>query len=59
MKWIKCSERMPENTEEVLTWNGEYYVEAYVGNYWQTDSAELDKVTHWAKLPTPPKKDLK
>ncbi len=55
MNWIKCSDRLPTETKDYLTWNGDYYVEQFVvsSKYWQTDSTELDPVTHWAEINPP------
>lgn len=61
MKWIKCSERMPEADVSVLAlWNGGIQV-LFVhsstglwddGDFWSC--IDHDEVTHWMPLPQPP-----
>ena len=59
-KWIKCSERMPENDDTVLTWNGDTFqvdrfdVNGLVHGIWHEQ--RLD-VTHWQPLTEPPAED--
>jgi len=68
MKWIKCSERMPENETDCLCYfRGEYNVCFYDRRkgmqVWQPDDdqcrhpwVETD-ATHWMPLPDPPEGD--
>lgn len=58
-KWIKCSERMPEELEDVLVTDGRSVEVMYLrlGLWYVTsqDSAICgDEVTHWMPLPEPP-----
>ncbi|KZR10456.1 DUF551 domain-containing protein [Klebsiella aerogenes] len=66
MEWIKCSERIPEETQKLLVYsNGEV-----IAGFWNyvmppidykkyrafTDfgGRKLDIATHWMPFPTPP-----
>lgn len=64
--WIKCSERMPENTQMVLAFSQGEIVAAY-WNYvvcpieykkyrafTYLSGSLLEHVTHWQPLPEPP-----
>lgn len=54
-KWIKCSERMPEERDGFvfLTWNGRYIgKELFLGGVFQCLKPEA--ITHWMPLPEPP-----
>lgn len=64
--WIKCSERMPENTQMVLAFSQGEIVAAY-WNYvvcpidykkyrafTYLSGSLLEDVTHWQPLPEPP-----
>lgn len=58
-KWVKCSERMPEELEDVLVSDGRSVEVMYLrlGLWYVTspDSAICgDEVTHWMPLPEPP-----
>lgn len=58
-EWIKCSERMPEELEDVLVTDGRSVEVMYLNfGLWyvtSTDSAICgDEVTHWMPLPEPP-----
>lgn len=66
-EWIKCSERMPPNGEEVLIWDdGEYLLGESTGSvntynfgiFWTYDKQEgfsvKSYVEHWQPLPMPP-----
>lgn len=58
--WIKCSDKMPDNTDDVLYCDNKseihcgFYNEKY--NWWQSGSGVLKScyVTHWMPLPFPP-----
>lgn len=65
-EWIKCSERMPENTQMLLAFSQDEIVAAYWS--WVVNPIDykkyrgftylsgiiLDDVTHWMPLPEPP-----
>lgn len=65
MEWIKCSERMPEAGQKILTFtkceNGSYYM---VGEYNDPGCVFIyigdgvfsghSQFTHWMPLPQPP-----
>lgn len=61
-KWIKCSDRMPEEDKEVLfvrkTWgkNKEIYIGVFDSKmkWWQAGSGVIknEYVTHWMPLPS-------
>lgn len=66
MEWIKCSERMPEDTQMVLAFSQGEIVAAY-WNYVMCpieykkyraftylSGSLLDHVSHWMPLPEPP-----
>lgn len=63
MKWMKCSERLPEVNDriELLAWSGEYYWvalhEKYGGFYCSINGLLIDGVTHWMPLPDPPEEE--
>jgi hypothetical protein len=63
MSWIKCSERMPDDLQQVLmarAWDGEMRVDpacyhAHFGFFEPVSGYHwLDSVTHWQPLPEPP-----
>lgn len=62
-KWIKCSDKMPDNTDEVLYCDDKseirygFYNEKY--NWWQSGSGVLKScyVTHWMPPPELPEVD--
>lgn len=51
--WIKCSDRMPEHNQQVLTWNGQYKASdlCLSGRFL---CLKPDLVTHWMPLPAAP-----
>ena len=67
MEWIKCSERLPEESSHlrILLWNGSYI---RYGKWLSTDCSGKNcdwhddydnrikgkKITHWMPLPEPP-----
>lgn len=61
-KWIKCSERMPEEFEEVLVSDGANVEVMWLDCYglwdcWVDGEDRMvcsDVVTHWMPLPEPP-----
>ena len=63
MKWIKCSERMPE--DEVLLWNGKFVYMGSLTSFYKVrewiigddDYRDIDFFTHWMPLPEGPKDD--
>lgn len=57
--WIKCSERMPEELEDVLVTDGRSVEVMYLRfSLWYVTSPDSaicgDEVTHWMPLPEPP-----
>jgi hypothetical protein len=59
--WIKCSDRLPEPGQTVLTCgrakNGGYLayeVSAWDSGGWGWDPGEYVEPTHWMPLPSPP-----
>lgn len=57
-KWIPVTERLPEETTDVLTYRkGGILVESLCNGIWGDDDEEfvLFQVTHWMPLPEPPK----
>lgn len=63
--WISVDERLPEENEEVLAWDGESiekaHLQRYLGGYndntlrWTYyDCMIWENVTHWMPLPEPP-----
>ena len=58
-RWISVKERLPEEDEDVLAYNGAYmFIAAYTTNptkYWYTISGDRILTTHWMPLPEPPK----
>lgn len=68
-KWIKVSEKLPENASDVTLMSVEYHVvNGYYWNHWGKDAeacwyiscgahegrADTDDITHWQPLPSPP-----
>lgn len=61
-KWIPVSERLPEQYETVIGWDGLFMGEVEHGDYgfvWLDDDGcnSLANITHWMPLPEPPKED--
>lgn len=64
MNWIKCTDKLPDNVKEVLTYATccdccEYQYVAFLEDgkwYHALDGEELGTIpTHWQPLPKPPK----
>lgn len=62
MEWINCKNRLPEVDEFTLIWVGIKVplIGCYKGNSkWLGSDCDFwiasEEVTHWAKLPEPPK----
>ena len=65
-KWIKCSDRMPEEYKKVLLYHGGYILIGYymsVLEMWSFEGNSMPQnkwsVTHWMPLPEMPKEGLK
>lgn len=66
MEWIKCSERMPDNTQMLLAFSQGEIVPAYWNwvvnpidykkyrDFTYLSGYTLEGVTHWMPLPPPP-----
>lgn len=61
-RWIPCSERMPEDFQDVLIWDNRDET-SFTGHYaecdgWTVDGYDVDRspfdITHWMPLPEPP-----
>ena len=58
--WISCSERMPEELDDVLVTDGEHVeVKWWNGHIWdcwapRNSDISYKDVTHWMPLPEPP-----
>lgn len=51
--WVSCNERMPENNEQVLTWNGQYKTtDLFLAGSFLCNKPNL--ITHWMPLPAAP-----
>jgi len=63
MSWIKVSERLPKEGQQVFTYFGESMAFAifYNGKFFEgelfTDNEFTVNVTHWMPLPEKPKED--
>ena len=60
-EWIKCSERMPDDFEEVLVSDGANVEVMWrdCDGFWdcwapRNSNIDTDDVTHWMPLPEPP-----
>lgn len=69
MKWIKCSDQMPEDCQDLIAY-GLFYEDIwgveqcrYTEGCWRIengccrDNWNFEKVTHWMPLPEKPKED--
>lgn len=57
--WIKCSERMPEHANTVITSNGIDIGHAWWdGDRWFEDDPVAEGITHWMPLPAAPEQDV-
>ena len=61
MEWVKVSDRLPDEDEDVITYNGWYvHTATYNGGFYEHnlgcdgDSALVNNVTHWMPLSSPP-----
>lgn len=60
-EWIKCSERLPDDSVPVIVYSPEWSSKPFVGyrrfGHWQGDRilSAPDGVTHWQPLPDPPR----
>ena len=57
-EWISVKEKLPEPFVDVLTFDSMgFYAMDYVNTMgeWDSGESEANPVTHWAKLPEPPK----
>jgi hypothetical protein len=61
MNWIKCSEKMPEDGQSVLIWDGENVIPANKSDYsetgfisWSYCGEDVKNATHWMPFPDPP-----
>lgn len=64
-KWIPCSERPPEDGQDVLIWDN-IDKTSFTGHYvwcdgWTVDGYAVNRfhfdITHWMPLPEPPKEE--
>lgn len=63
MEWIKCSERMPEETGDIIVFSDGIVMSGisysrrkgfYIDALEYDDDEPIDDVTHWMPLPNPP-----
>ena len=65
-QWIPVTERLPEEWVDVLVWSKCGFCETAVylgipGKWrvtWNHDMLEVDSITHWMPLPTPPVREV-
>ena len=61
MKWIKCSDRLPEEDEWIIAGSsiyGSVEMGVRIGNVFTNPDSDYDLIkgiTHWMPLPQPPK----
>jgi hypothetical protein len=62
-EWISVKDRLPEDEQEVIGWEGDYAKTLYYDaelNEWDDENGwgwKLDDFPHWMPLPEPPKKE--
>lgn len=58
-RWIPVMERLPEDDDSYLVWNGNHIFVAiyWGGGEWMFDSYATHEVTHWMPLPELPKEE--
>ncbi|HAJ4242739.1 TPA: DUF551 domain-containing protein [Escherichia coli] len=63
MNWVKCSERMPEETDDIIVVSDDIVMSGisysrrkgfYISALEYDEDAPIDDVTHWMPLPEPP-----
>lgn len=55
MEWIKVEDRLPENYEEVLIWDGRFrQIASQWEGYWSDMNSDTIAPTHWVSLQEPP-----
>lgn len=59
MTWISVKDRLPENENPVLVFDGDYFEVAYWdGDMWADESCDkFPYPTHWMPLPEPPQEE--
>jgi len=59
--WIPTSERLPDEGDWVLVWNGSYQMVGEIAEnksfYDNCDGLEISGATHWRPLPAPPEEE--
>jgi hypothetical protein len=58
IKWIPVGERLPENDDYVLAWNGQPIVAYYDGEWYSNDGnfdEDISPITHWMPILKEPK----
>ena len=55
--WVKCEERLPENDDLVLIWDGSYMAFGmYLDKVWVDKKWIKKNVIAWMPIPKPPEK---